>query len=100
MTNPFTEINEKLDALTGEVRALKQLKAATPADEIGGLELAVQITGLAPRTLYKYTHRRAIPHSRLGGRLYFRRSELEGWISSGRRATAAELALQAMSPNK
>ncbi|MFT3885660.1 MAG: helix-turn-helix domain-containing protein [Flavobacteriales bacterium] len=71
-----------------------------PADEQGGLELAVKITGLARRTIYKLTCYRKIPHSRVGGRLYFRRSELEAWIDAGRRKTAAEVAEERMAGNK
>ncbi len=96
--NPFEAIHTKLDELTSEIRALRKALAHQPErDEIGGLDLAVQITGLAQRTIYKLTHRRAIPHRRVGGRLYFRRSELEAWIDSGRRPTAKEQAFEVMS---
>lgn len=91
--NVLDEILSKVDALTVDVRALKgRAVSDRPSDDLGGLDLAVEITGLARRTLYKLTHRRAIPHRRVGGRLYFRRSELEQWIDAGRRATAAEVA--------
>ena len=101
MTNPFEEITARLDALAVDVRALKSRTANDkPADEIGGLELAVKITGLARRTIYKLTHRREIPHRRVGGRLYFRRSELEQWIDAGRRKTSAEVAVEIMEGTK
>lgn len=101
MENPFLEITARLDALAVDVRALKsRTMNDKPADEIGGLDLAVEITGLARRTLYKLTHRREIPHRRVGGRLYFRRSELEQWIDAGRRRTVAEVAVERMAGNK
>lgn len=101
MDNPFLEITARLDALAVDVRALKsRTMNDKPADEIGGLDLAVEITGLARRTIYKLTHRREIPHRRVGGRLYFRRSELEQWIDAGRRKTAAEVAVERMAGNK
>lgn len=100
MTNPFEEITARLDALTVEVRTLKNRGAEKPVDEIGGLALAVEITGLARRTVYKLTHRRAIPHRRVGGRLYFRRSELETWIDAGKRKTVAEIAQDRMTGDK
>jgi excisionase family DNA binding protein len=90
MSNPFEEINTRLDALASEIRAMKRANKETPTDEIGGLDLARTITGLAARTIYKLTHRRAIPHRRVGGRLYFRRSELEAWLDGGRRPLASE----------
>ena len=101
MNNPFLEITARLDALAVDVRALKsRTMNDKPADEIGGLDLAVEITGLARRTIYKLTHRREIPHRRVGGRLYFRRSELEQWIDAGRRRTVAEVAVERMAGNK
>ena len=101
MENPFLEITARLDALAVDVRALKsRTMNEKPADEIGGLDLAVEITGLARRTIYKLTHRREIPHRRVGGRLYFRRSELEQWIDAGRRRTVAEVAVERMAGNK
>jgi excisionase family DNA binding protein len=101
MNNPFEEITARLDALAVDVRALKsRTMNDKPADEIGGLDLAVEITGLARRTIYKLTHRREIPHRRVGGRLYFRRSELEQWIDAGRRRTVAEVAVERMAGNK
>jgi excisionase family DNA binding protein len=100
-TNPFEEITARLDALAVDVRALKsRTMNDKPTDEIGGLDLAVEITGLARRTIYKLTHRREIPHRRVGGRLYFRRSELEQWIDAGRRRTVAEVAVERMAGNK
>lgn len=101
MNNPFEEITARLDALAVDVRALKsRTMNDKPTDEIGGLDLAVEITGLARRTIYKLTHRREIPHRRVGGRLYFRRSELEQWIDAGRRRTVAEVAVERMAGNK
>lgn len=101
MENPFLEITARLDALAVDVRALKsRTMNDKPTDEIGGLDLAVKITGLARRTIYKLTHRREIPHRRVGGRLYFRRSELEAWIDAGRRRTVAEVAVERMAGNK
>lgn len=100
-TNPFEEITARLDALAVDVRTLKSRALNDkPADEIGGLDLAVEITGLARRTIYKLTHRREIPHRRVGGRLYFRRSELEQWLDAGRRPMVAEVAVERMSGNK
>ncbi|MBK9176605.1 MAG: helix-turn-helix domain-containing protein [Flavobacteriales bacterium] len=100
-SNPFEEITARLDALAVDVRALKsRTMNDKPTDEIGGLDLAVEITGLARRTIYKLTHRREIPHRRVGGRLYFRRAELEAWIDAGRRRTVAEVAVERMAGNK
>jgi excisionase family DNA binding protein len=101
MNNPFDSLEAKLDALASDVRAIRNhVKPAEERDEFGGLGLAVKVTGLAERTIYKKTHRREIPHSRVGGRLYFRRSELEQWIANGRRKMASEVAVERMAGNK
>lgn len=85
-TNPFSILEAKLDALASDVRALKRRTEAPPdRDEIGGIELAQAVTGLAPSTLYKLTSRGEIPHAKPGGRLYFRRSELEQWLMNDRK---------------
>lgn len=97
MSNPFDQITARLDALAMDVRALKSRTMNDKhADEIGGLSMALEITGLTAKTMYKLTHLRAIPHSRVRGRLYFRRSELEAWIDAGRRKTSAEVAEERM----
>ncbi|MBZ0205922.1 MAG: helix-turn-helix domain-containing protein [Flavobacteriales bacterium] len=100
MENPFEQITARLDALAVEVRALKSRTNEKPAEEIGGLDMAMKITGLARRTLYKRTMNRSIPHRRVGGRLYFKRSELLEWIENGRRPMASEIAEERMAGNK
>lgn len=100
MENPFLEITAKLEALAVEVRSLKSRTSEKPVNDIGGLDLAVEITGLARGTLYKKTSRREIPHRRVAGRLYFSRTELLSWIDAGRRQTTAEVAIDRMEGNK
>ncbi len=59
--------------------------------ELGGIELAVAVTGLAKPTLYALVQRRGIPFMKKGKRLYFKRSDLMAWIESGRKSTIAEI---------
>ncbi len=66
-------------------------KQQTEADEIGGIDLAVEITGKAKPTIYGLVHSRKIPHSKRGKQLYFSRKELLDWIQSGKRKTASEI---------
>lgn len=61
------------------------------ADDIGGIEMAKEITGKEISTIYTMCSKRQIPHSKRGGDLYFSRRELLKWISDGRRKTVAEL---------
>ncbi|MCA9003376.1 MAG: helix-turn-helix domain-containing protein [Planctomycetes bacterium] len=82
--NPFTVLEAKLDQLALDVRALKRrTEAPTDRDEIGGIELAQAVTGLAASTIYKKVHRSEIPYSKRGGRLFFSRRKLEEWCLSG-----------------
>jgi predicted DNA-binding transcriptional regulator AlpA len=74
----------------------KQIAVASPKpDEIGGIELAVEITGKAKPTIYNYCSDNLIPHSKRGKKLYFSRNELTDWLKSGKRKTRAEIALEA-----
>ena len=66
-------------------------------DEIGGIELAIEITGLAKPTIYGLVSERKTPHSKQGKRLYFSRRELLEWLSAGKRKTQAEIADEAAS---
>ena len=72
------------------------------ADEIGGIDLAVKITGKAKATIYSKCHARTIPHWKQGKQLYFSKNELTQWLRSGKRKTRSELALEAenFSPEK
>lgn len=67
----------------------------TITNEFGGIELAVQITGLAKATIYTLVSARKIPHSKQGKKLYFSRNELTEWLKQGKRKTKAEIALDA-----
>ena len=64
-------------------------------EEIGGIELAIEITGLAKPTIYGLVSERKIPHSKQGKRLYFSRQELTEWLKQGKRKTNAEIAIEA-----
>ena len=87
MSNPFESINARLsnlEALNLEVlRCLRSV--ATPAPEIGGIDLAQQVTRLSKARLYALVSERSIPHSKRGNKLYFTRVELLNWLSAGRR---------------
>ncbi|MBP6002213.1 MAG: helix-turn-helix domain-containing protein [Pyrinomonadaceae bacterium] len=64
-------------------------------DELGGIGLAMEVTGLAKATIYSHVSRRSIPHKKRGKFLYFSKSELIDWINGGRRKTHEEINLVA-----
>jgi predicted DNA-binding transcriptional regulator AlpA len=90
----FTEIQpEEIKELIREELATffanrqPQKTDATETDEIGGLDLAVAVTGYARATIYTLASRRLIPHSKRGKKLFFSRRELVEWIQAGKRRT-------------
>ena len=53
--------------------------------QVGGKELAREITGLSYSRIYSLVAERAIPHSKRGNKLYFNRAELLAWVAEGKR---------------
>ena len=51
--------------------------------DIGGIELACEVTGLTKSTIYKLKMDGKIPVKKQGKKLYFSRKELTNWINSG-----------------
>ncbi|MGI4872109.1 MAG: helix-turn-helix domain-containing protein [Janthinobacterium lividum] len=83
---------DNLEALTLEalshLRATSSAPTATP--ELGGIELAEQITRLSKPRIYALVSKRGIPHSKRGNKLYFNRAELLTWVENGRRDEASQ----------
>lgn len=52
---------------------------------------AAQYLNLARQTLYGFTSNRTIPFIKKGKKLYFKKSDLEKWLSDGRKKTLDEL---------
>lgn len=58
-------------------------KRELPIKKIGGIELAVEVTGLAKATIYSLTSKGGIPYYKRGKKLYFNRQKLTEWIVEG-----------------
>jgi len=89
------DIRAVVDAALTEFFSSYSIQPKSEIDEIGGIELAVEITGKAKPTIYSLCADNRIPHSKRGKKLYFDRRELLAWIKSGKRKTQSELALEA-----
>ena len=61
------------------------------SDQIGGIDLAQQITGLAKPTIYGLVAQSKIPCMKQGKKLYFSSRELTDWIKQGKRKTVADI---------
>ena len=98
MSNPFEVLEAKLDALASDVRALKSRTMTDKPERQRkvGVKAAAAYCGLAQRTLYKKTHLREIPHSKVGGRLFFDLDVLDAWIEQGRRPMVSEMVEERM----
>ena len=91
-------IDEIRSAVRDEMQnfaATFQLQPTIELDEIGGIDLAIKITGKRKPTIYNLCAERLIPHSKQGKRLYFSRNELLQWLRDGKRKTRTEIALDA-----
>ena len=88
MNNPFETINTRLsnlEALTLEALKCLRTTVFTPSPEVGGIELAQQITRLSKPRIYALVSARGIPHAKRGNKLYFNRAELLAWVQEGQR---------------
>ncbi|MBJ6762823.1 helix-turn-helix domain-containing protein [Myxococcaceae bacterium JPH2] len=47
------------------------------------VERAAQFLGISPRTLYRLTNERKVPHYKVGGALRFEPSKLRAWRAAG-----------------
>lgn len=92
MTNPFETINARLSNLEAlNLEVLQALRTpTTAAPEVGGIDLAQQITRLSKARLYALVSERGIPHAKRGNKLYFNRAELLAWVNDGQRATTGK----------
>jgi len=55
------------------------------------IKMTAEYLHVARATVYSMTHKRAIPYYKRGGRLYFKKAELEQWVAGGRRMTIEEI---------
>lgn len=73
-----------IECLLSEARLLKK--------EVLTFKEAAQYLDLSESYLYKLTHTRSIPHySPQGKKLYFKRKELDQWLTSCKRPSSEEM---------
>lgn len=87
--NPFEILEGRLTRIEDLLFTIHQNSKGnvTLTKDIGGVEVAVEETGLSTHSIYRLASERKIPHSKKGGRLYFSRKTLRKWIDEGNRAT-------------
>ena len=94
-TNPFEVIEHRFELLQNSINEIKNHFLSNPPEikrsELGGVTLAVEITGLSKHSIYRLACERKIPHSKKGGRLYFNKKDLLEWIQKGNRYQSVEV---------
>ena len=87
MHNPFVELSTKLEAIQREQKELKELLKLSVAGkeprDLLTVQMASELLGLSPATLYSKSNRGEIPSKRQGGRLYFSKKEILQWLDEG-----------------
>ncbi|MCB2380456.1 helix-turn-helix domain-containing protein [Hymenobacter sp. BT635] len=94
MDNPFEAIDGRLRNIEALVLEILQHQRAGPKSmlpEVGGIELAQEITQLSKSRVYALVSARKIPHAKRGNKLYFSLTELQSWISAGKRFSGDEI---------
>ncbi|MDJ1504029.1 helix-turn-helix domain-containing protein [Xanthocytophaga agilis] len=84
MHNPFEDLQNRLIRLEALVLELQSSQQPSVIKHLGGIELAMQITGLAQSTIYNLVSADRIPYMKRGKKLYFSRTDLEAWITEGK----------------
>lgn len=89
------EIRAKMDTIEQLLHQLLSRADTSNFDEYVTIRQTAEILSLSVPTIYGLVHRRIIPYSKQGKRLYFSRKELNDWIHSGRRQTNTEIQQEA-----
>lgn len=88
MDNPFEILSNKLSHIEHQLEMLTKSaylnNQGLNSDVIGGIDLAVKVTGLAKPTIYSLSCKREIPCFKKNKKLYFSQNELLDWIKSGK----------------
>ncbi|HVN57777.1 MAG TPA: helix-turn-helix domain-containing protein [Bacteroidales bacterium] len=76
------ELHKKIDRLLNQTQAAKQ----SDPDKLLTLEELIEFLPEKPakQTIYGWVNGRLIPYEKHGKRLYFRKSEVDMWLSNGR----------------
>ena len=97
MENPFDLIMNRLDSIENLIKAtMKNKVESSIVTEIFNLNQAAEYLSLSKSAIYKKTSEREIPHFKQGKKLYFKRSELDDWLTQLKIATKADIEKQAV----
>lgn len=86
------EFRELLKSCIAEgIKENTQADKETP-NKLFSVKEAATFLNLAPQTLYGFTSNRTIPFIKKGKKLYFKKSDLELWLTDGKKESISEIA--------
>ena len=92
MENPFELILDKLNNIENLLKTVLQNDNSTVTfTEVLNLTQASVYVSLSKSAIYKKTSERNIPHFKKGKKLYFKKSELDHWLTSMKISTKDEI---------
>ena len=96
MENPFEIIEQRLDAIE---QLLREIKYGIPSSEFGKNVMNVRqlskYLGLSLSDIYKKTSSNVIPFYKRGKKIYFKRTEIDEWLTEFRQSTRSEIETEA-----
>jgi excisionase family DNA binding protein len=100
MENPFEMIMEKLNSIETLLKQKQTHSHAEQANESDAVEIlnlnkAATYLSVSKQTMYHYTSTRLIPHFKTQKRIYFKKTELDQWITKSRVKTREEIEQEA-----
>ena len=100
MENPFELVLDKLTTIERLLKELKSQNQIPKVPDIASFDLmninqAVEYIRIAKSTVYKFTASRMIPHFKRGKKIYFKKSELDEWITKNKVMTKEEIEIKA-----
>jgi len=99
MENPFEIIVQRLEniekLLNELTKNVNNTKFKEDTDEIMTVEQLSTYLTIARQTIYGKCAAKEIPYFKTGKRVYFKKSEINDWLNSGRRHTTEELRQEA-----
>ena len=90
MENPFELIMNKLDRIENLIKEGKLIQHEEQTETMD-LKTVAKYLRIPTSSIYKYTSTREIPHIKFGKKLYFRKSEIDEWLSTKKITTKKEI---------
>ena len=96
MENPFEIIVQRLEAIERLLCQLKDMQGVKNVPEndenkIMNVKQLAEYLSLSVPTIYSKMSRMEIPNYKRGGRVYFKKAEIDEWITETRRKTRFEI---------